>query len=165
MAKTKGDLVLKALRKAGLYSSATLTDADPQAIEDAINDLEDMMAAWQAKGIELGYQFADTENGIMPLPDDDSGIPAWANDGVALKLAVQVCMDNVIQPSDALLTAADSAYQTICIALTKIPPLERRMICLAVVVTKARLRGIGFTSRKMIRVREVNKCRFSNFRL
>ncbi|EIH6267022.1 head DNA stabilization protein, partial [Escherichia coli] len=52
--------------------------------------------------------------------------PAWANDGVALKLAVQVCMDNVIQPSDALLTAADSAYQTICIALTKIPPLERR---------------------------------------
>ncbi len=126
MAKTKGDLVLKALRKAGLYSNATLTDADPQAIEDAINDLEDMMAAWQAKGIELGYQFADTENGIMPLPDDDSGIPAWANDGVALKLAVQVCMDNVIQPSDALLTAADSAYQTICIALTKIPPLERR---------------------------------------
>ena len=86
MAKTKGDLVLKALRKAGLYSNATLTDADPQAIEDAINDLEDMMAAWQAKGIELGYQFADTENGIMPLPDDDSGIPAWANDGVALKL-------------------------------------------------------------------------------
>ena len=126
MAKTKGDLVLKALRKAGLYSNATLTDADPQAIEDAINDLEDMMAAWQAKGIELGYQFADTENGIMPLPDDDSGIPAWANDGVALKLSVQVCMDNVIQPSDALLTAADSAYQTICIALTKIPPLERR---------------------------------------
>ena len=47
MAKTKGDLVLKALRKAGLYSNATLTDADPQAIEDAINDLEDMMAAWQ----------------------------------------------------------------------------------------------------------------------
>ena len=71
MAKTKGDLVLKALRKAGLYSNATLTDADPQAIEDAINDLEDMMAVWQAKGIELGYQFADTENGIMPLPDDD----------------------------------------------------------------------------------------------
>ncbi len=98
MAKTKGDLVLKALRKAGLYSNATLTDTDPQAIEDAINDLEDMMAAWQAKGIELGYQFADTENGIMPLPDDDSDIPAWANDGVALKLAVQVCMDNVIQP-------------------------------------------------------------------
>ena len=56
MAKTKGDLVLKALRKAGLYSNATLTDADPQAIEDAINDLEDMMAAWQANPALHRYQ-------------------------------------------------------------------------------------------------------------
>ncbi|EJC8216217.1 packaged DNA stabilization gp4 family protein [Citrobacter freundii] len=126
MAKTKGDLVLKALRKAGLYSNSTLTDADPQAVEDAINDLEDMMAAWQVKGIELGYLFSDSANDVMPLPDDDSGIPSWAYDGVSLKLAVQVCMDNVIQPSDTLLSAADSAYQAICIALTTIPTLERR---------------------------------------
>lgn len=126
MAKTKGDLVLKALRKAGLYSNATLTDADPQAIDDAVNDLEDMMAQWQAKGIDLGYLFADAANDVQPLPDDDSGIPSWAYDGVSLKLAVQVCMDNVIQPSDALITAADGAYQTICIALTKVPSLERR---------------------------------------
>ena len=90
MAKTKGDLVLKALRKAGLYSNATLTDADPQAIEDAVNDLEDMMAQWQAKGIDLGYLFADAANDVQPLPDDDSGIPSWAYDGVSLKLAVQV---------------------------------------------------------------------------
>ncbi|MGA5915568.1 packaged DNA stabilization gp4 family protein [Escherichia coli] len=27
-----------------------MTDADPQAIEDAINDLEDMMAAWEDNG-------------------------------------------------------------------------------------------------------------------
>lgn len=126
MAKTKGDIVLKALRKAGLYSNATLTDADPQAIEDAVNDLEDMMAQWLAKGIELGYLFADAANDVHPMPGDDSGIPAWAYDGVSLKLAVQLCMDNVIQPSDTLLAAADSAYQTICIALTKIPPLVRR---------------------------------------
>ncbi|EIH1067221.1 head DNA stabilization protein [Escherichia coli] len=126
MAKTKGDLVLKALRKAGLYSKATLTDAEPQSIEDAINDLEDMMAAWQVKGIEIGYQFADSANGVMPHPDDDSGIPAWANDGVSLKLAVQICMDNLRPAPDGLLTAADDAYQTICIALITVPPLERR---------------------------------------
>ncbi|MEQ1967264.1 packaged DNA stabilization gp4 family protein [Xenorhabdus nematophila] len=126
MAKTKGDLVLKALRKAGLYSDATLTDAEPQSVEDSIGDLEDMMAQWQVKGIELGYRFADSVNGVQPMPDDDAGIPAWANDGVSLKLAVQICMDNVIQPSDALLTAADAAYQSICIALITVPPLERR---------------------------------------
>lgn len=121
MAKTKGDLVLKALRKAGLYSNATLTDADPQAIEDSIVDLEDMMAKWQVKGIELGYLFTE-----QPLPDDDSGIPAWANDGVSLKLAVQMCLDNVIQPSPELLSQAEESYQSICIALTTVPPLERR---------------------------------------
>lgn len=126
MSRTKGDLVLKALRKAGLYSNATLTDADPQAIQDAIQDLEDMMAQWEAKGIKLGYLFADAENAVEPMPDDDSGIASWANDGVSLKLAIQICMDNVIQPSDALLTAADSAYQVLCIALTTIPSLERR---------------------------------------
>lgn len=126
MAKTKGDLVLKALRKAGIYSNATLTDAEPQAIEDSVNDLEDMMAAWQVKGIEIGYLFTDTSNGETPMPGDDSGIPPWAYDGVSLKLAVQICMDNVIQPSDTLLAEADNAYQTICIALTTIPSLERR---------------------------------------
>lgn len=126
MARTKGELVLKALRKAGLYSNATLTDAEPQAIEDSINDLEDMMAQWLIKGIDLGYVFSGADEGGMPKPDDDSGIPAWANDGVSLKLAVQICLDNVIAPSEQLLTAADSAYQSICIALTTVPPLQRR---------------------------------------
>lgn len=126
MAKTKGDLVLKALRKAGLYSNATLTDAEPQSVEDSVQDLEDMMSMWQGKGIELGYQFADADNDVMPMPDDDSGIPAWAVEGVSLKLAIKVCIDNLRQPPDPLLTAADEAYQAICIALTKVPPLGRR---------------------------------------
>lgn len=119
--KTKGDLALKALRKAGLYSDATLTDVDPPALADSIQDLEDMMARWQVEGIELSYQFADEPN-----PGDESGIPAWANDAVSLKLAVQMCMDNVIQPSQTLLAEAGAAYQSVCIALTTVPALKRR---------------------------------------
>lgn len=121
MARTKGDLALKALRKAGLYSDASLTDAEPQAISDSLNDLEDMMARWQVEGIDLGYLFSDT-----PSTDDDSGIPSWANDAVSLKLALQMCLDNVITASDQLLAEADNAYQTVCIALTKVPALQRR---------------------------------------
>ncbi|HHH1980857.1 TPA: packaged DNA stabilization gp4 family protein [Yersinia enterocolitica] len=121
MARTKGDLVLKALRKAGLYSNATLTDAEPQAISDSLYDLEDMMARLEVEGIVLGYMFSD-----HPDPSDDSGIPLWANDGISLKLALQMCLDNVIPASDQLLAEADNAYQTICIALTKVPPLQRR---------------------------------------
>lgn len=126
MAKKKGEIVLKALRKAGLYSDATLTDAVPQDVEDALHDLEDMMAQWKVKGIDLDYQFADSDNDEHPMPDDDSGIPSWAADAVSLKLAINLCMDHVIQPSDSLLTAAESAYQSVCIALTKVPSLQRR---------------------------------------
>ncbi|MDR5020037.1 packaged DNA stabilization gp4 family protein [Yersinia rochesterensis] len=121
MARTKGDLALKALRKVGLFSDATLTDAEPQAISDSLYDLEDMMARWAIEGIDLGYIFSEN-----PLTGDDSGIPAWANDGVSLKLALQMCLDNVIPASDQLLAEADNAYQTICTALTTVPPLQRR---------------------------------------
>jgi hypothetical protein len=126
MAKKKGDLVLKALRNAGLYSDETLTDATPGSVENAINTLESMMARWKAIGIDVGYLFADAGNGEFPLPDDDSGIPAWAEDGVSLKLAIQMCMDNVVAPSDVLLSEAKDAYEAICIALTTVPPLQRR---------------------------------------
>ncbi len=43
---TKGDLVLAALRKLGVASNATLTDVEPQSMEDGVNDLEMMMAEW-----------------------------------------------------------------------------------------------------------------------
>ncbi len=35
---TKGDLVLAALRKLGVASNATLTDVEPQSMEDGVND-------------------------------------------------------------------------------------------------------------------------------
>ncbi|MCU6204661.1 packaged DNA stabilization gp4 family protein, partial [Enterobacter cloacae] len=40
---TKGDIVLFALRKPAIASNATLTDVEPQSVEDAIQDLENMM--------------------------------------------------------------------------------------------------------------------------
>ncbi|HBM1701450.1 TPA: hypothetical protein LUJ01_004500, partial [Salmonella enterica subsp. enterica] len=44
--KTKGDLVRAALRKLGVASDATLTDVEPQSMQDAVDDLEAMMAEW-----------------------------------------------------------------------------------------------------------------------
>lgn len=62
---TKGDLVLAALRKLGVASNATLTDVEPQSMEDGINDLEMMMAEWlggdASPGINVGYIFADAD--------------------------------------------------------------------------------------------------------
>lgn len=54
--KTKGDLVRAALRKLGVASDATLTDVEPQSMQDAVDDLEAMMAEWyqDGKGIVTG---------------------------------------------------------------------------------------------------------------
>ncbi len=48
--KTKGDLVRAALRKLGVASDATLTDIEPQSMQDAVDDLEAMMAEWYQDG-------------------------------------------------------------------------------------------------------------------
>lgn len=48
--KTKGDLVRAALRKLGVASDATLTDVEPQSMQDAVDDLEAMMAEWYQDG-------------------------------------------------------------------------------------------------------------------
>lgn len=116
------------------YSKLSQRDVDRAETDLLINlstltqrGLAKMIGCHESKISRTDWRFIASVLCAFGMASDISPIiPAWANDGVALKLAVQVCMDNVIQPSDALLTAADSAYQTICIALTKVPPLERR---------------------------------------
>ena len=48
--KTKGDIVRAALRKLGIASNATLTDVEPESVQDAVDDLEAMMAEWYEDG-------------------------------------------------------------------------------------------------------------------
>ncbi|MDE9447529.1 packaged DNA stabilization gp4 family protein, partial [Xenorhabdus bovienii] len=75
---TKGDLVQAALRKLGVASNATLSDIEPQSMEDAVNDLEMMMAEWYqgGSGIDAGYRFADTDN--PPADGDEHDIKSSA---------------------------------------------------------------------------------------
>lgn len=65
---TKGDLVLAALRKIGIASNATLTDVEPQSVEDGVNDLEMMMAEWfqDGNGIDAGYVFTPEDTPVDP---------------------------------------------------------------------------------------------------
>lgn len=46
---TKGEIVLFALRKAGIASDTTNTEVEPQSFEDGMTDLEDLMAELQIK--------------------------------------------------------------------------------------------------------------------
>lgn len=121
MSKTKGDIALLALRRAGIASSATLTQPEPASVGDALEDLELMMAQWLVDGIDIGYLPTDP-----PQPDDESGLELWAVEPVALKLAEKVLIDNLRAIPDALASQIQRGYELICSQVAVIPSLARR---------------------------------------
>ena len=121
MSKTKGDIAILALRRAGIASSATLTQPEPASVGDALEDLELMMAQWLVDGIDIGYLPTDP-----PQPDDESGLELWAVEPVALKLAEKVLIDNLRQVPDALASQIQRGYELVCSQVAVIPSLARR---------------------------------------
>lgn len=105
---TKGDLVLAALRKLGVASNATLTDVEPQSMEDGVNDLEMMMAEWlggdASPGINVGYIFADAD--VAPDPGDEHGLSNNAINAVIFNLACRIAPDYALEASAKLITTA-----------------------------------------------------------
>lgn len=105
---TKGDLVLAALRKLGVASNATLTDVEPQSMEDGVNDLEMMMAEWLggdvSPGINVGYIFADAD--VAPDPGDEHGLSNNAINAVIFNLACRIAPDYALEASAKLITTA-----------------------------------------------------------
>lgn len=104
--QTKGDLVRAALRKLGVASNATLTDVEPQSIEDGVNDLETMMAEWDnnGTGIITGYLFSAPD--ITPGEGDDSGLNKWEVSAVFHNLAVRIAPDYGIEAPLKLISTA-----------------------------------------------------------
>ena len=121
MSKTKGDIALLALRRAGIASSATLTQPEPASVGDALEDLELMMAQWLVDGIDIGYLPTDP-----PQPDDESGLELWAVEPVALKLAEKVLIENLRPVPDALASQIQRGYELVCSQVAVIPSLARR---------------------------------------
>ncbi|MDX7487200.1 packaged DNA stabilization gp4 family protein [Serratia marcescens] len=104
---TKGDLVLAALRKIGIASNATLTDVEPQSVEDGVNDLEMMMAEWRedpAAGIDIGYRFAADDEPAMV--GDDHGLKTAHLSAVYHNLALRIAPDYEIEPLAKVVTTA-----------------------------------------------------------
>ncbi|WP_313140218.1 packaged DNA stabilization gp4 family protein [Leclercia sp.] len=103
---TKGDIVRAALRKLGVASDATLTDVEPQSIQDGVDDLETMMAEWyqDGKGIITGYEFTDPDN--PPAEGDDHGMRSSAVSAVIHNLACRIAPDYAIEPTGKVITTA-----------------------------------------------------------
>lgn len=79
-------LIDMAFEAAGL--SGYTFDQTPEERASALRALDAMMAAWDAKGVCLGYNFPESFG--EGDEDDASGIPDWAINAVRLSLAKQI---------------------------------------------------------------------------
>lgn len=122
--KTKGDIVLLALRKAAIASNSTLTEPEPQMVDDALTDLELMIAEWENEGIHIGFYFADDEYG--PDTNEDHKVLPGDINAVAFCLAKRILTDSLRAVPDSLATQADSAYTAMLYRQVRVPPLVRR---------------------------------------
>lgn len=130
MTSTKGDLVRAALRKIGVASDATLTDVEPQSMEDAISDLEMMMSEWyqDGNGIITGYIFStDTP----PSDGDIHGMRTSSISAVVHNLAVRISPDYAVDPPQKVVATAkygkERLYQKTAISRAKKGPYPSRM--------------------------------------
>lgn len=125
VAQTKGAIVLRALRRAGLASTSVLLPPEPESIQDALVDLEDMMAEWEGNGLIVRYRYTGNAQGL-PQPDELSGLPDWAVAPVAHNLALRALIDNQRPVPDELATLAYNGKVQIEARIVEVPMLQRR---------------------------------------
>ncbi|MGK9174112.1 packaged DNA stabilization gp4 family protein [Yokenella regensburgei] len=121
---TKGEIVKFALRKFAIASDATLTDVEPQSLEDGVHDLEDMMSEWLINPGNVGYIFSSDDS--EPLPDDDSGLPRKYKHAVGYQLLLRMMSDYSIEPSPRIETNASRAYDALLTDTLVVPSMLRR---------------------------------------
>lgn len=125
--RTKADLVTAALRKAAIASEATLTEIEPQSLQDGLMDLELMIYEWAGEDldnpiIDTGFIYGvegDLEG------EEPHGVYPYAINGVLLSLAVRALPDYKSEPMVALVNQA-AAAKSIIVGRTKMRKVKSR---------------------------------------
>lgn len=86
MAWTKKQFVEAALEEIGY--AAYIYDLMPEQLQSVLNTLDVMIAAWDSKGIHLGYPLPSTQ-GASQL-GDSTNVPDSANQAIYFNLAVMI---------------------------------------------------------------------------
>lgn len=79
---TKQEIIEAAFSELGLAGYAS--DMQPEETQDAMKKLDRLMAMWAGMGIRIGY------SGSGGDVSDQMQTPAWADDAIALALAIRV---------------------------------------------------------------------------
>lgn len=95
-------------------------DITPEEVQDAILSLDAMAATWEAYGIRVGYQATvDPEDAD---PDQESGLPDWANEAFFKGLAIRQAAAFGKPIPMSLLAPARQAYDGLLNLMAAFPP-------------------------------------------
>lgn len=119
MSWTKRQYIEQAFNKIGLGSFAY--DADPEDLQDALTELDAMMAEWSERGIDIGWPLsADPKNAKL---ETDTGAPDRANTAIFYNLAVRLAPDYGRTIAATVHSTAQSSFKRLLAHYTKIPKM------------------------------------------
>ena len=101
---TNQDAIDKALYELGVLEYGASADATDSA--DVLLDLNNMMAAWEVRDIDLNWFPQDTLTATLP-------VPKWAEKGVISNLAMDVAATFNVMPSQQLIKKAVDGMKAI----------------------------------------------------
>jgi len=120
MGYSKRQFVIGALEEAGLANY--VYDLAPEQIQSACRKLDQMMATWAGKGINLSYPTAiDPENTNV---DTDTNVPEYANEAIITGLAVRLGPQYGKNLSPETKMAAKSAYEVLLLQNASVIPMQ-----------------------------------------
>tara|TARA_R110002033_G_C3897243_1_gene239765 strand:- start:2860 stop:3579 length:720 start_codon:yes stop_codon:yes gene_type:complete len=111
MSKTKGELVAAAFRKAQISGITSQPTGDELA--GAMETLEDMMRELDSKNACVNYEYEDE-----PCLGTESGLESKWYHAVQSRLAVLLCSDYGIEPSQTLMAQSRQAWSSMIGKLT-----------------------------------------------
>lgn len=122
MAWSKKQIVEKAFAKIGL---ATYNfDLMPEQLQAALEDLDAMVAGWNANGVRIGYPLPSSAGGSSLA--EDTGVPDFAIVALWSNLALLLAPEYGKTVPQTLSLLADSAYNNVA-NQTAYPTMERQM--------------------------------------
>lgn len=117
MGFTKRQFVEKAFSKIGM--AGYIFDLTPEQLQDALSDLDSMMAAWNIKGIRIGYPMPSS-----PLSgdlDEETNVPDSANEAIYYSLGVRIAPNYGKTVPQSVAFFAKQAYDQL-LAIAAVPP-------------------------------------------
>lgn len=118
MGWTKKDFVIQAFEEIG-YASY-IYDAMPEQLDSLLRRLDAMMAAWNAKGIRVGFPLPASPNDSSL--DQETNVPDSAYEAIYLNLAIKIAPSFGKAVAIDTKVAAKSAYDALLIKISQ--PIE-----------------------------------------